>query len=117
MATEYSSLSESGWDHRRVNHSTSSWTNAEGDCNNPIERVWSSLKRQLSGATGQIEDKQLWKFIKDFLFRYHSRRAPDELFWRIVSTYPPKERYDPTVLREEIDVRAAATGGDPDDGI
>jgi transposase len=101
----YRSLDVMGWHHRRINHSTNGWMNAEGDCNAPIERVWSSLKRQLLGATGQIEDAQLWKFIKDFLFRYHARATPHEMFWRLVSSYPPKERYDQAVLRAEVDAR------------
>lgn len=97
-------IGEHGWTHRTVSHSSGMWTNQYGDTSAPIESVWKSLKRELRGSTGQIARHDLWKFLKQFLFRHHARLHPDEGFWTLISTFPPIGRYDSAVLRREVDV-------------
>lgn len=103
----YGGLRAAGWEHHTVNHSTRTWVNEYGETTTPIEVIWSALKRQLLGSRGQIRDIDLWKFIKEFLFRYHGHLVPGEAFWRLASSYPGKWRYDKAQLRAEVDARAA----------
>lgn len=101
--SSYRRLAKQGWVHHRLNHSRGVWTDQEGRTNASIELVWRWLKRQLAGGTGQIAHEHLWKHIKQFLYKFHARQNPAEAYWRLISTYPPLERYQEDVLRREVD--------------
>lgn len=54
---------------------------------------------------GQIAQNDLWKYIKHFLFKFHAQSDPVGAYWRLVSNYPPAERYAEENLRREVDCR------------
>lgn len=101
----YRRLEHLGWKHYRLNHSRGIWADEEGHATARIELVWRWLKRQIAGSTGQIAHDQLWKHIKQFLYQYHARENPAEAYWRLISTYPPLDRYREETLRREVDGR------------
>jgi hypothetical protein len=101
----YRGLERLGWKHHRLNHSKRMWSDDEGRSTASIDLVWRWLKRDLAGRTGQIAQEDLWKYIKQFLFKFHAQSHPAEAYWRLVSTYPPPERYVEETFRREVDCR------------
>jgi transposase len=103
--SSYRGLERLGWKHHRLNHSKRMWSDDEGRSTASIDLVWRWLKRDLAGRTGQIAQEDLWKYIKQFLFKFHAQSHPAEAYWRLVSTYPPPERYVEETFRREVDCR------------
>ena len=103
--SSYRSLERLGWKHHRLNHSKRIWSDGEGRSTASIDLVWRWLKRDLAGRTGQIAQDDLWKYLKHFLFKFHAQADPVEAYWRLVSSYPPAERYAEENLRREVDCR------------
>lgn len=101
----YCGLGGLGWTHHAVNHSKWVWTDAEGRSTAHIDSVWRWLKRQIGGINGPASEDEMWKYIKQFLYKFHARSDPAQAYWKLISTYPPAERYRPDILRREVDCR------------
>ena len=103
--SSYRGLGRLGWKHHSLNHSKRIWSDDEGRSTASIDLVWRWLKRDLAGRTGQIAHEDLWKYIKQFLFKFHAQADPAEAYWRLISNYPPIDRYVEESLRREVDCR------------
>ena len=81
----YSGLGKAGYDHDTVNHSAGEYVS--GDCHvNGIEGFWARLKLSIRGTHVHVSGKHLWKYVKEFEYRYNRRKEPSSIFGDLVAS-------------------------------
>lgn len=85
----YARLARLGWRHEIVNHAKFLWVNENGIGQSQIETYWGHLKRSFRATHLHIDQKNIWKYIQEFNFRYNRRHRSGEIFWDMISCFPP----------------------------
>ena len=81
----YLRLPAAGYKHAIVNHSTGEYV--RGNCHvNSVEGFWSRLKNSIRGTHIHVSRKHLWKYVKEFEYRYNRRRQPALIFSDLVAS-------------------------------
>ena len=81
----YLHLWRSSYEHVVVNHSTGEYV--RGDCHvNSVEGFWSRLKNSIRGTHVHVSKKHLWKYAKEFEYRYNRRKRPSLIFSDLVAS-------------------------------
>ena len=79
----YRSLRKLGFNHEAVNHQIEEWV--RGNCHtNTIEGFWSHLKRGIRSTHVSVSPEYLNNYVAEFAFRYNNRKAPAEMFERMI---------------------------------
>ena len=79
----YSGLTYHGFKHETVNHGMGEYVN--GDIHvNGIEGFWSRLKLSIRGTHVHVSGKHLWKYVKEFEYRYNRRKQTSLIFSDLV---------------------------------
>jgi transposase len=82
----YRGLNKKGFNHKTVNHGTHEYVN--GDCHvNGIEGFWARLKLSIKGTHIHVSSKYLQNYVREFEYRFNSRKNPPSMFDELVSTY------------------------------
>ena len=82
----YKKLNKAGYTHLSVNHSKKEYV--RGDVHtNGLEGYWSRLKQSIGGTHVHVSGKHMEKYIKEFEYRYNSRKNPSSMFPELVSTF------------------------------
>ena len=84
----YRNLREAGWRHEIVNHAAGQWVNRRGYSTAPVEQYWAYFKRSFRATYLHAERTNLWKFLKEFEFRYNRRNCADTLFPDLIGRFP-----------------------------
>ena len=75
----YLRLPAAGYKHGVVNHSAGEYV--RGNCHvNSVEGFLSRLKNSIHGTHIHVSRKHLWKYLKEFEFRYNLRKDPGLMF-------------------------------------
>ena len=80
----YSGLHNEGFEHKKVNHGAGEWVSG-GSHVNSIESFWSRLKLSIRGTHVHVSQHHLWKYMKEFEYRYNRRDRNDAIFGDLVS--------------------------------
>ena len=80
----YRKLSEQGYLHGMVNHSAEQYVNGIHHVNG-VEGFWSHLKRGISSTHVSVSGKHLQKYVEEFAYRYNNRKAPADMFARMLA--------------------------------
>ena len=75
----YGGLHKIGYNHKTVNHGAGKWVSG-GSHVNSIESFWSRLKLSIRGPHVHVSRYHLWKYMKEFEYRYNRRGTPDAIF-------------------------------------
>lgn len=75
----YSGLGKTGYEHKTVNHGTKEFVKGDSHVNG-IEGFWSRLKLSIRGTHVPIPGKHLWKYAKEFEYRYNRRNQSGAIF-------------------------------------
>lgn len=82
----YRGLNNKGYDHDTVNHGIREYV--RGDCHvNAIEGFWARLKLSIRGTHIHVSKKYLQNYVREFEYRFNSRKNPSLMFDELVSTY------------------------------
>ena len=71
----YSGLDKAGYQHRLIRPICS-----PGNHVNSIEGFWARLKLSIRGTHVHVSGKHLWKYAKEFEYRYNRRNQPGAIF-------------------------------------
>ena len=80
----YKGLARIGYKHKTVNHGAGEYAR-DGVHVNSIESFWSRLKTSIRGTHVHVSKQHLWKYMKEFEYRYNRRENPDSIFGELVS--------------------------------
>ena len=81
----YLHLRKSGYRHGFVKHSSGEYVS--GSCHvNSVEGFWSRLKNSIRGTHVHVSRKHLWKYAKEFEYRYNRRKQPFSIFGDLVAS-------------------------------
>ena len=80
----YSGLHNEGFDHKKVNHGAGKWVSG-GSHVNSIESFWARLKLSIRGTHVHVSKQHLWKYMKEFEYRYNRRDRNDAIFGDLVA--------------------------------
>ena len=81
----YSGLTYHGFKHETVNHGRGEYV--DGDCHvNGMEGFWARLKLSIRGTHVHVSGKHLWKYAKEFEYRYNRRKQPASIFGDLVAS-------------------------------
>lgn len=75
----YKGLDKAGYRHRTVNHGAGEYVRKSSHVNS-IETFWSRLKLSIRGTHVHVSKQHLWKYMKEFEYRYNRRENPDSIF-------------------------------------
>ncbi len=75
----YTGLSKAGYTHRTVNHGADEFVKGDSHVNS-IEGFWARLKLSIRGTHVHVSGKHLWKYAKEFEYRYNRRNQPETIF-------------------------------------
>ncbi len=53
-----------------------------------IGKFWSFANRAISTTYRHVDRRYLWKYLKEFEFRFNRRDRSEETYWDMVSTFP-----------------------------
>lgn len=82
----YHSLTNAGYAHRTVNHSTGE--HVIGDCHvNSIEGFWFHLQKAIRGTHVHVSGKHLGKYADEFSYRYNRRKTPEVMFPELLAKF------------------------------
>ena len=81
----YKGLEEAGFQHRTVNHGEGEYVNADSHVNS-IEGFWSRLKVSIRGTHIHVSGKHLWKYVKEFEYRYNRRKQPGRIYQELFAS-------------------------------
>ncbi|MYC39950.1 MAG: IS1595 family transposase [Candidatus Dadabacteria bacterium] len=79
----YMGLARAGYEHRTVNHGAGEYVK-DGSHVNSLEGFWSRLKLSIQGTHVHVSPKHLWKYVKEFEYRYNRRKDPASIFSDLV---------------------------------
>ena len=81
----YLRLESAGYRHGMVNHGDGEYV--RGTCHvNSVEGFWSCLKNSNRGTHIHVSRKHLWKYAKEFEYRYNRRKRPFLIFADLVAS-------------------------------
>lgn len=75
----YGGLDKVGYEHKTVNHSADEFVKGDSHVNS-IEGFWARLKLSIRGTHVHVSGKHLWKYAKEFEYRYNRRNRPQAIF-------------------------------------
>ena len=75
----YSGLNKAGYEHKTVNHGADEFVKGDSHVNS-IEGFWARLKLSIRGTHVHVSGKHLWKYAKEFEYRYNRRNQPQAIF-------------------------------------
>lgn len=75
----YSGLNKAGFEHKTVNHGAEEFVKGDSHVNS-IEGFWARLKLSIRGTHVHMSGKHLWKYAKEFEYRYNRRKQPGAIF-------------------------------------
>ncbi|MCY3826476.1 MAG: IS1595 family transposase [Candidatus Dadabacteria bacterium] len=79
----YLGLVRAGYRHRTVNHEAGEYS--RNGCHvNTLEGFWARLKLSIQGTHVHVSPKHLWKYVKEFEYRYNRRKDPASIFSDLV---------------------------------
>ncbi|MDA1090992.1 MAG: IS1595 family transposase [Proteobacteria bacterium] len=81
----YKMLKALGYDHRTVEHGAKQYANGDTHVNG-LESFWSILKRSIKGTHVHVSRQHLQKYLGEFEYRYNLRKAPDQMFVRLLAS-------------------------------
>jgi transposase len=82
----YRALRHFGYRHGAVNHKAEQWVDGIHHTNS-IENFWSQLKRSIRGTHIHVSAKHLPKYLGKFEYRFNMRKAPVEMFTRLLASF------------------------------
>ena len=82
----YNGLSKAGYTHRTVNHGIGQYVD-KGSHVNGIEGFWSRLKLSIRGTHVHVSRHHLWRYVKEFEYRYNRRKQPGRIFADLVQSF------------------------------
>ena len=82
----YNGLSKAGYTHRTVNHGIGQYVD-KGSHVNGIEGFWSRLKLSIRGTHVHVSRHHLWRYVKEFEYRYNRRKFPERIFADLVQSF------------------------------
>ena len=82
----YSGLHNQGFHHKKVNHGAGKWV-SKGSHVNSIESFWARLKLSIRGTHIHVSKQHLWKYMKEFEYRYNRRNRPDAMFGDLIAAF------------------------------
>lgn len=62
-----------------VNHGAGQYVDKDAHVNS-IEGFWARLKLSIRGTHAHMSGKHLWKYVKEFEYRYNRRSQPETIF-------------------------------------
>lgn len=80
----YQGLPKAGYWHTTVNHSRGEYVFGNAHVNS-VEGFWSRLKNSIRGTHIWVSRKHLWKYAKEFEYRYNRRANPGAIFGDLVA--------------------------------
>lgn len=83
----YKNLSEHGYEHQTVNHGAGEYVNGTAHVNG-LESYWSMLKKSIRSTHIHVSPKYLSTYVKEFEYRFNSRKNPETMFPELISTFP-----------------------------
>ena len=84
----YSGLDKAVVEHKTVNHGVEEF--AKGDSHvNSIEGFWARLKLSIRGTHVHVSGKHLWKYTKEFEYRYNRRNRTGAIFRDLFAALEP----------------------------
>ena len=82
----YRNLDKQGYKHKTVNHGAGEY--ARGDTHvNSIEGYWAHLKKSINSTHIHVSKKHMEKYVKEFEYRFNSRKNPEQMFPELISTF------------------------------
>jgi transposase-like protein len=82
----YGGLKAKGYQHKVVNHSRGEYV--RGFCHvNGLENFWKHFKSAIRSTHIHVSKKHLYKYAKEFEFRFNSRGHPASMFPELVSRF------------------------------
>lgn len=82
----YNGLDKKGYNHQTINHGIGEYV--DGDIHvNGIEGYWSILKKSLKSTHVQVSPQHLAKYVKEFEYRYNSRKSPEKMFSELLQGF------------------------------
>ena len=81
----YNGLDKAGFDHKKVNHGIGEYVRADSHVNG-IEGFRSPLKQSIRGTHVHVSGKHLWKYVKEFEYRYNFRSQPGRIFQELFAS-------------------------------
>ncbi len=81
----YSGLNKVGYKHKTVNHGEGEYVDGDSHVNG-IEGFWARLKLSIRGTHVHASKKHLWKYVKEFEYRYNRRKNPSLIFGDLVAS-------------------------------
>ena len=81
----YNGLDKVGYEHKKVNHGAGKWVRGNSHVNS-IEGFWARLKLSIRGTHIHVSKKHLWKYLKEFEFRYNYRGKPEQMFHDLIAS-------------------------------
>lgn len=86
-------------EHARLNQFRSNWGLARSFAIEPASRYsgidnailvfWMHFRRVMAAGHGHFARGNLWLYLGEFAFRFNRRSEPDQIFWDMVSHFPP----------------------------
>lgn len=80
----YTGLEKYKFKHERVNHGAGKWVKGNSHVNS-IENFWARLKLSIRGTHAHVSKHHLWKYAKEFEYRYNHRNCPELMFSNLVT--------------------------------
>ena len=81
----YRALGKAGYTHESVNHGAGEYV--RGACHvNAMEGFWARLKLSIRGTHVHVSGHHLWRYVKEFEYRYNRRKRPDAIFGDLVAS-------------------------------
>lgn len=74
----YKGLNKARYEHKRVNHGAGQYAKGNSHVNS-IEGFWARLKLSIRGTHIHVSKRYLWKYLKEFEFRYNYREKPEQM--------------------------------------
>ena len=82
----YNGLDKAGYKHKTVDHGEGEYVDGDSHVNG-IEGFWARLKLSIRGTHVHASKKHLWKYVKEFEYRYNRREAPSSIFGDLVANF------------------------------
>lgn len=80
----YHHLTGAGYQHGIVKHGHYEFVKGIHHVNN-LECFWSRLKNSIRGTHIHVSQKHMSKYVAEFAFKYNNRKAPEFMFYRLLS--------------------------------
>ena len=80
----YNGLSKVGYEHKTVNHGSGEYVSGDSHVNS-MEGFWARLKLSIRGTHVHVSPQHLWKYAKEFEYRYNRRNRQDAMLRDLLS--------------------------------